>query len=137
MTGRSGLSAETTRVLRFAVVGVTVSALYAGLYALFRWAEMTPGIASPLAFGLAVIWQYIAQSLWTFSAGIASGSQAARFVATVSMGAITAALVSGLIAPAIGAPEAVAILAVMGLTAAQNYLFFRLWVYRRAIANDG
>jgi len=131
---RAALRAEIGRTLRFAVVGASVAAAYAAGYAGLRWLGAAPWAASVPAFAAAVAWQYLAQTLWTFRAPLGESVRALRFAVTIGAGLAVSVAVTGWLGPAAGLAEAGAVAAVVLWLPVQNYLMFRLWVYRDAVA---
>jgi len=124
--------AELARLLRFALVGLSVAGIYAAGYAGLRWGGLAPWAASALAFTIAVIWQYVAQGRFTFGVRTGVDHQAARFAATIGLGLVISTVLVGWVAPAAGLAEGAALVLVIVWLPIQNYLLFRLWVYRRA-----
>ena len=122
--------AEAGRILRFALVGASVALLYVGCYAVLRWNGSAPWGASPVAFALAIVWQYVAQSLLTFRARPSLDGQSVRFVVVIGAGLAVSTLITGWLGPAADLPEAVSLLAVILWLPLQNYILFRLWVFR-------
>ena len=128
------LPAEAARILRFGLVGASVAAVYAAGYAGLRGLAFSPWTASALAFAVAVTWQYLAQTAFTFRAPVRDRRQLLRFAATILSGFAVSTFIAGWAGPALGLAEAVAVLIVVLWLPVQNYLIFRLWVYRDAIA---
>lgn len=118
------------RPVRFAIVGVAVALLYLCLYTGLVGLGLTRLSANTAAFLIAVMAQYLGQTLFTFRAPLALPMQMARFVATVSCGMIVSALVTSAIAPALGWPEWLSALAVTLILPVQNYILLTIWVYR-------
>jgi len=132
--GLPRLGQEVGRIFRFGMVGLSVTLLYAGGYAGLRGLGAVPWAASAIAFTVAVLWQYLAQTFWTFRARLADRARLARFGATIGAGLAVSTALTGLIGPALNLPEAATILIVILWLPVQNYLIFRLWVYRDAVA---
>ena len=122
--------AELRRVARFALVGITVAALYALLFFLFRELGLVRWAANFLAFGLAVSFQYVAQTLFTFRAALRSKGQPPKFLATIGLGLMLSTLIAAVLGPALGWPDSVSVLVVTVVLPVTNFLLFRLWVYR-------
>lgn len=121
---------DPKRMVRYAVVGVSVAGLYAALFlALHQWLGMREWSASVIAYGVAVAYQYLAQTFWTFRKPIASRDQALKFAATIALGASFSTLVTGFAGPALGVPDVVNVGVVVTTLPFVNYQAFRLWVY--------
>lgn len=133
MRARAALGAEIGRTLRFAVVGSSVTLIYALGYAGLRGLGLAPWLASALAFATAIAWQYRAQTTWTFRAPSRAQGRVRRFGVTVAAGLVVASAITGWIGPATGLSEAGAVVGVILWVPAQNYLIFRFWVYRDAV----
>lgn len=116
------------QIIRFGIVGVTVAGLYVLLY-LGLQAVMAQAAANALAFGLAVLVQYVGQTLFTFRQKLAVPDQIGRFAAMIGLGLLVSALLTGLIGPALGWADWAAAAAVTVILPVQNYLFMTLWVY--------
>lgn len=131
MTDRgAGRDTEFGRILRFTIVGVSVAALYAGLYVVFRRLEGPEWLASLAAFGLCVCVQYLAQTVFTFRAPLAAPGQLLRFLVTITLGAAIATLIPGALGPAARLPESASVAIVVVLLPIANFLMLRIWVYR-------
>lgn len=116
-------------LVRFAIVGVTIAAIYVLVYvALLRLG--TPGLwANGLAFAIAVAAQYAAQTLFTFRTDLANPQQAMRFAAMIGTGLVTSTMLTQWIAPAMGLPGMVAAIIVTIILPVQNYILMKAWVY--------
>ncbi len=117
------------QALRYCVVGCSIAGLYVLLYAGLTAGGYAPMAANAWAFGLAVIFQYIAQTVWTFRRPLGLPDQMLRFVCTIALGFLTSAVLTSGVAPLVGlsAWSSAAVVAVW--LPVQNYLFFRIWVY--------
>lgn len=124
---------EITRIARFAIVGISVAVVYAGGFTVLHQLGLHPGISSVLAFSVAVSWQYFAQTLWTFRSSARDARQASRFATTIAMGFFVSTAITGLFGPLLGFSEWLSLGIVMVWLPVQNYLVFRLWVYRRSM----
>jgi len=126
------MSTSRFQILRFAVVGTIVAALYVLLYlGLLAFGLIQP-VANLLAFGSAVTVQYIGQAWWTFRQPLVMPEQIFRFTCTIVLGFVVSALITGLIGPALNWPDALAAAVVTVVLPVQNYLFFRIWVFAGA-----
>lgn len=121
------------RVFRFALVGGLVAVIYVSLYLAFLQLGLSRTLANGAAFGLAVVTQYLGQTLFTFRRSLSEAGQIARFATMIGFGFLTSALVTGWIGPAASAPEWAAAAAVAVILPVQNYLLMRLWVYAEAL----
>lgn len=126
---RALLDKDPAHLIRFVIVGVTVAALYVMLYVGFLSLGLAIWAANALAFGIAVLVQYVGQTAWTFRQQLAEPGQALRFCITIGLGFVTSAILTGLVGPALDWPSWLAAGIAAVLLPVQNYLFFRLWVY--------
>lgn len=117
------------RIIRFAVVGASVAALYVLLYLAFLYVGIAQGMANGLAFLIAVAVQYLGQAGFTFAAKLGDGAQMLRFGFMIGLGLITSALVTGLIGPALGWADWLAAVAVTLILPVQNYIVMTRWVF--------
>ncbi|UWR63820.1 GtrA family protein [Phaeobacter inhibens] len=117
------------QLIRFAIVGVSVAAVYVLLFLAFLQIGLVAWGANALAFGLAVLAQYVGQTVWTFRQKLARQGQAMRFGCTVGLGFVTSALLTGMIGPMLGWSDWMAATIAALLLPVQNYIFFKIWVY--------
>ena len=115
--------------VRFAVVGAGVAALYVVLYLALLTAGLAQPVANAAAFTLAVVAQYLGQTLFTFQRPLASASQITRFLVMIGLGLAVSAAITGAVGPALGWANWASAIAVTLILPVQNYLFLRLWVY--------
>ena len=123
---------DRTQLWRFALVGVAVAALYVLLYLGFLGAGLVQPLANAAAFLLAVSFQYVAQARFTFAAPLNDGTQIVRFVAMISAGLVTSALITGWIGPAFALPDWAAAVAVTVILPVQNFILMSRWVFTPA-----
>ena len=121
---------ELARLVRFSVTGVCVAAIYVIAYVLLTGAGMAPFWANLIAFTLAVAFQYVMQTRWTFRRRLADGLQGMRFVLTIGFGLVFSTVISTFVGPWLGWPPWVAAIIVAVTLPVTNYIVFRFWVYR-------
>ncbi|MEO5619445.1 MAG: GtrA family protein [Cypionkella sp.] len=114
---------------RFALVGIAVAALYVALYLAFQRLGLGRGAANLLAFGLAVLAQYVAQARFTYRKPLAHGAQILRFAVMIGAGLATSALITSVFAPGIGFSDALAAVLVACVLPLQNFILMTLWVF--------
>jgi len=120
------------QILRFAIVGGTVAALYVLLYLAFLGLGLPQPLANAFAFILAVVVQYVGQSWWTFRQPLRAPDQMVRFGCTIGLGWLVSALITGLIGPGLGWADWLAAAVVTVVLPIQNYVIFRAWVFAGA-----
>ena len=118
-------------LLRFALVGAGVAALYIALYALLLTLGVAQALANALAFLCAVAIQYVGQAGFTFNASLRDSGQAIRFGAMIGLGLVTSALITGLLGPALGWPALVSAVVVTLVLPIQNFVIMSRWVFTR------
>lgn len=116
-------------ILRFAVVGVGVAAIYLGLYLALLALDFRAPTANLLAFLVAVVIQYIGQTMWTFRRPLALPDQLGRFLFTITFGLLSSGLITGYLGPVLGWSNWISAAIVTVVLPVQNYLFFKAWVF--------
>lgn len=123
--------ASTRTLLRFALVGAAVAALYLLLYAGFLAFGVAQLLANALAFLTAVAVQYLGQAGVTFDAPWRDGAQAGRFGVMIGLGLATSTIITGIIGPSLGLSTPAAAIAVTLVLPVQNFLIMSRWVFAR------
>ncbi len=117
------------RIIRFALVGTTVAALYILLYAGFLALGLAQVLANALAFLMAVAVQYLGQAGFTFDAPWRDSAQALRFIAMIGLGLLTSALITGALGPALGWHTLISAAVVTLVLPVQNFVIMSRWVF--------
>lgn len=120
---------QQRRIIRFAIVGATVAAVYIVLYLALLAFGVLQLMANLVALLLAIILQYVGQTMWTFRRPLVVPEQLGRFLFTVSLGLLVSGFITGTLGPALGWANWVSAAIVTVVLPAQNYLFFRSWVF--------
>lgn len=115
----------------FALVGGTTAGVYVTLYLILLHAGLLQEFANALAFGCAVILQYVGQARLTFRKQINSPKQMMRFGLMITGGAVTSSLITGVAAPYFTLPPWAAAVIVTLALPVQNFLFMNLWVFAK------
>lgn len=123
------ISERHGRIMRFGVVGATVALVYIVLYLMLLSFGVARLEANLVAFLLAIVLQYLGQTLWTFRRPLAVPDQLGRFLFTISLGLVVSGLITGTLGPALGWANWVSAAIVTVVLPVQNYLFFRNWVF--------
>lgn len=119
------------RLIRFGIVGGGVAVYYLAAYLLLLRSGMGAFAANSLAFGTAILLQYLGQAAFTFAAPLADRSQIIRFALMVGLGFVTSLLVTTGLAPLLSLSPALAALIVVLFLPVQNYLIMSFWVFVR------
>lgn len=125
------------QVLRFALVGALVALIYVAGYLLLLALGVPQMLANGAAFMGAVALQYLGQAGFTFRRKLADRAQVLRFIVMIGLGLVTAALITGFLAPQLGLPDWAAALAVALILPVQNYIFMTLWVFSKSRSTVG
>lgn len=123
---------DLAQVLRFAIVGVTIAALYVLGYTGFLGLGLGQAAANALAFGTAVAVQYVLQTAWTFRRPLGMPDQMLRFGCTIAAGFVVSTLITGVVGPLLGWADWLSAAMVAVALPVQNFIIFRLWVYAAA-----
>ena len=115
----------------FALVGGTTAGVYVSLYLILLHAGLHQEFANALAFGSAVILQYVGQARLTFDRQLNDPRQMIRFGLMVTGGAVTSSLITGAAASYFALPPWAAALIVTVILPIQNFLFMSLWVFAK------
>ncbi|ATG36654.1 putative polysaccharide biosynthesis protein [Phaeobacter piscinae] len=126
---RAVVQKDLGQLIRFAFVGALVAAIYVLLFLGFLQLGFMAGVANALAFALAVLVQYVGQTVWTFRQRLGQPDQALRFGCTIGLGFVTSGLLTSGIGPMLGWPDWLAASIAAVWLPVQNYLFFKIWVY--------
>lgn len=121
---------ERRRIIRFAIVGLGVAGYYMLAYLGLLRVFHSPWIANALAFGSAILIQYIGQTVWTFGQALVVPAQFGRFLCMVGIGLLVSAAITGLAGPRFGLSEVVSAAVVVVVLPVINFAFLRLWVYK-------
>ncbi|CAD0183193.1 GtrA-like protein [Ruegeria sp. THAF57] len=121
---------EPKRIFRFAVVGTGVAAYYFVTYLGLLQIFNSPWIANLLAFGSAILIQYVGQTVWTFGRPVVAPGQFGRFLCMIAIGLVVSSMITGILAPRLALAEPVAAGLVVVVLPIINFVILRLWVYR-------
>ncbi len=120
-------------LVRFAIVGVTIAAIYVLGYLLFVQLGLPRFWANGMAFAVAVTSQYVGQTVFTFRRKLGEIDQVFRFGVMIGAGFVTSALITSWAAPLFGAPDALAATVVAFVLPVQNFILMKLWVYAKPL----
>ena len=121
-----------TKLLRFCLVGGTVTLIYIGLYAGLRRLGQDAVASNLLALGVAVAVQYAGQACITFKRPLKDAGQAFRFSVMIGAGLVTSSAMAWMLAPLPGVADWAAATFISGVLAIQNFVFMQVWVFARA-----
>ena len=118
-------------IIRFALVGTGVAALYVLLYLALIAMGLGVFPANALAFLTAVAVQYLGQTAFTFRTSLRDPHQAIRFAVMIGFGLMTSALITDLVGPAMGWAAFVSAAIVTLVLPVQNFVIMSRWVFAR------
>lgn len=121
---------ELGRLIRFGLTGLAVTAVYVLCFTLMVHAGFWEFTANLAAFSAAVLFQYVAQTLYTFRQTLNDRHQIARFAAAIGVGLVYSTLVSTFVGPHFQWPTWVTATVLAVTWPIVNYIAFRFWVYR-------
>ena len=124
------LFADKTQGMRFVFVGLAVASLYVVLYALLESLGVPHATANVVAFLSAILFQYAAQTLWTFKKRLDERGQWLRFIVMISVGLVFSTWVTSSAAPNLGLKPLIAAGIVAVSLPAINFILMRFWVYK-------
>ena len=117
------------QALRFALVGVTVACVYVIGYLVLRRIGIPPAPAATVAYGIAIVLQYLGHSGFTFRRRVRDGGQIRRFVILNGIGLVTAVVLTLVLTNGFNTPDWVASAAVVVVLPVLNWFLMRLWVF--------
>jgi putative flippase GtrA len=123
---------DRTKILmlaRYAVSGGLTSLVYILIYLVCVHFEMARFLASALAYGCALCFQYFAHGLFTFGHRDMPEGRLWRYVVAVGCGFVLAASISQANSQVYTLPDLLVSIIVMGVVATTNFFFFTFWVY--------
>jgi len=116
------------RMRRFVISGLAVTALHAAVAASLIEGGLRPAPANAVAFAVATLVSYLANTFWSFSTKV-STANFRRFLAVSGIGMLIATLVSGFVAH-LGWHYWLGIAAVVATVPAATFLMHHWWTYR-------
>lgn len=117
-------------LMRFVIVGGSATLLQYLLLVLFVELHLlTPVLASPLAFGLSAIANYLLNYHFTFASRAAHTSTLPKFIAVASLGLIINSVSFAIFLSLVPHYLAAQIIATV-LTLGVNFLLHKFWIYR-------
>ena len=129
---RGWISILTSKGLavRYIITGLIVAALYGFLHlAIFSRLGLNRALSSMVALAIAIIFQYLMHSSFTFRGTWKSAPQLGRFGATILMGFFISHFIMAVIGPKFDLSDIVCAGLVMTLLPLANYFLFSVWVF--------
>ncbi|RQS69527.1 GtrA family protein [Burkholderia sp. Bp8963] len=132
---RSLYAAERARLFRFGVSGICSTAIHTLVAsAMFALLDASPVTANAVAFVVATVFSYLANTLWSFSSTV-QWSNLLRFLLVAVSGLVeTMLLARG--TEALGLAPGWSIVAVVLFVPPVTFVLHRLWTYREAGTDD-
>lgn len=129
LASRAGRMRQVEQVLRFAVVGIGATLLYAFLALQLTSGGGDPAIASATAYALAAIFSYTGHKFFTFVSGGAHRIEIPRFVIVTLSGLALSYLLPTLVVGVLGWPVSFTVALICVVVPFVNYFVLRLWVF--------
>lgn len=121
---------QKSLIIRFATVGVLVAGVYLVLFSvLVDWLKLSPANGNFIAFTVAVLFQYVSQSMFTFGKKANDVCQFVRFVVSVILGLLISHIITVVLSPMIGMSNMSSALMVVVVLPLFNFLIFRTYVF--------
>jgi putative flippase GtrA len=121
--------AQILMLVRYVVSGGLTSLVYILVYLAGVQFELERFLASALAYGCALFFQYFAHGLFTFGHRDMPDGRLWRYLVAVGCGFVLAASISQANAIVYTLPDLLVSIIVMGVVATTNFFFFTFWVY--------
>lgn len=121
----------TMQLLRFGLVGLFCSAIYAIATGVLisRW-SLDPGVASVIGYVVSMPPSFIGQKLFTFRSQGTVASEATRFLVVHGSGLLLSFAIMEATMRLAGGSAATGILATVLITPVLSYLMMAIWVFR-------
>jgi putative flippase GtrA len=129
MTGIAPTRAKLAMLARYALAGGLTSLVYIIIYTTCVHFDVVRYLASAIAYGCALLFQYFAHGIFTFGHRQTPKGKLWRYLFAVGCGFILAASISQANMKLYVLPDLVVSLIVMLVVATTNFLFFTFWVY--------
>lgn len=115
--------------LRYAIAGGLTSLVYILVYNLMVYLGLVRFLSSNLAYGAALLFQYSAHGKFTFGHRTTRPGTLTRYLISVGIGFLIAALISQANTKLYDLPDLVVSAIVMVIVACTNFILFNFWVY--------
>ena len=122
-------SGEIFQALRFAVVGVFTALLFIGVVAAFENFHESVWWSTPAAYIVAITFQYLGHSLFTYAKPLLRLSQTARFLLVNGVGLGVSVCVVDYVFPILGWPRWIGASTLILILPVLNLFLFRFWVF--------
>lgn len=134
---RAAVASNSMLITRFCIVGAATALIYFVLYYVILMVHpVAPWIASGASFLIAIIFQYVGHSKFTFDRSLRDAAQLTRFVIAVTLGLAISTIVTGFIWPLFGWPEILSLIVVVIVLPIVNFAVFSFWVFVKPKKRD-
>ncbi|SMD03272.1 GtrA family protein [Primorskyibacter flagellatus] len=124
------MNKEINRTLRFGLIGIASTGGYFVLLILLGPVISSTILLTALCYGMAMVFNFLAQGLFTFKAKRLTGTQLVRYVTMQGTALIANSSAMFVVVDQWGLPLIPAQLIVMACVTISTYLASRNWVYR-------
>ncbi|HBH00112.1 MAG TPA: polysaccharide biosynthesis protein GtrA [Rhodobacteraceae bacterium] len=116
-------------IVRFAIVGMGTAIIYIALFTGLAGIDTPTALANIAAFSIAIAFQYLGHSIWTFQNRFMSASSVYRFAMTIILGLGVSTLIVSVVGPSLNLSHFSSALIVQVVLPVINYILFRFWVF--------
>ncbi|HBG95321.1 MAG TPA: polysaccharide biosynthesis protein GtrA [Chromatiaceae bacterium] len=116
-------------IVRFAIVGMGTAIIYIALFTGLAGIDTPTALANIAAFSIAIAFQYLGHSIWTFQNRFMSESSIYRFAMTIILGLGVSTLIVSVVGPSLNLSHFSSALIVQVVLPVINYILFRFWVF--------
>lgn len=117
-------------VLRYTITGLVVAATYICVHFLLTlYLDVDSLFASPIAFLIAILFQYILHSRFTFKGKTQNSKQIGKFLVTIFVGLLVSHLVVNVFGPRWGISQLFSLVFVVVILPVTNFILFSVWVF--------
>ena len=127
---RENLSSHAGLFAKYAIVGGANTLLCAALLYFFLELGLSAAVAAAGAYGIAMVFQFVANRVFTFRSQSNAGRQVARYVTVSALSYVVSVLAIHVATQTLGQSNLVAVLACAMVTAPLGYVLGYFWVYR-------
>ncbi|MBL4558744.1 MAG: GtrA family protein [Rhodobacteraceae bacterium] len=103
--------------------------IYIALFTGLAGIDTPTALANIAAFSIAIAFQYLGHSIWTFQNRFMSASSVYRFAMTIILGLGVSTLIVSVVGPSLNLSHFSSALIVQVVLPVINYILFRFWVF--------
>lgn len=116
--------------VRFGMVGLWATAVYAVAAAILHAMGATPSLANALGYAIATAVSFLGHFYWTFGKNTGHGRALLRFITVSACGFLLSAIIMHVVTGTLGAPFWVALTAILAVVPGISWVLGRYWAFR-------